>query len=616
MNINDILLEITSKNNQTDLSNESLASICLKSIFDLPFFNNQYQCYFLKSDGKEFRLTIPNTENNKNGHYSYPDNFFSSNDSHINGQTFFYSDNILESKEALSNILKKSLSFQEFIINIKEEIEKNPAFLINLKTFDNHNLIFDMLSQFLDPSTLQKETIISETQNIHIKMQKSSFYARDTLNDYFLNTHLKSIEDNRNDFFNKLFSYGNTKLDNSILLKFLCQTSLKNADYFFLRSNDYTEEKFNSLINKLKQNDSYTKILLNSENILLDLTELHWNSFKKRIEISNNLNYKNIQSQNDIFDKYQKNINTIINELKNKLPYIFNQEIDHDKLYFEIYGIKNKAKDPFINKPAEHRVLSQSELTTLLSGLNNSSNLEYRLLQTEQLDKNLTNQFLTSNLSISPHTLSAADGLKLFGNKSFSNCNETLDFFVKLKYYDTTLGMALFTNEGDTLKTEMVNILKPFQGNKLTTYFYKLMADLAIQQELIITTSNYTDDGSKKLKALKSKLFKQYPNLIHSSSDGSEPENSAEQRFSNIFSDHTLMTKTSYETKLTTYKQLLKEEEELGILLKSCKSYKEFNDVRDNISDKNKYIIQDLLFDIQQQGQGRVHSKGHIRKKL
>lgn len=598
MNINDLLLEITAQHNKTELSNESLASICLKSVFELPFFNNQYQSYFLKTDGKEFRLTIPNTDNNKNGHYSYPDNFFSHNDSLINTKTVFYSQDVLESKDKLYSYLKEANTFREFINLIKDEIKHNQEFLVNLKHFDNHQTVFELLSQFLDTSSLNRENLINNTGNIQIKLQKSSFYARDTLNDYFLNTHLKTINENREDFFYTLFSYSKNKLDNSTLLKFLLQTSLKNSDYLFLRSNDYTEQQFNDLIKKLKENDHYTKILLNSDDILLDLTELHWKGLQKKTSLHYNFNEKNIQSESKLFEKYEKNIQLVINELKERLPYIFKDSIDHSQLYFEVYGIKNKAKDPFSNKPAEHRVLSLTELKQLLEGLHNTSKLEYRLSETEQLDKNLTQQFLTSNLSISPNTLSAADGLKLFGNKSFSNCNETLDFFVKLKYYDTTLGMALFTNEGDTLKTEMVNILRPFQGNKLTTYFYKLMADLAIQQQLIITTSNYTDDGSKKLKNLKSKLFKQYPNLIHSSSDGSEPENSAEQRFSNIFSDHYLITKTSYDTKLKVYHQLLTEETELGVILKSCKSYQDFNNVRDKISDRNKDIIQDLLFDI------------------
>tara|TARA_B100000700_G_C15063044_1_gene867369 strand:+ start:3136 stop:5001 length:1866 start_codon:yes stop_codon:yes gene_type:complete len=588
MNINNELLQIARENNNSNLSNTSLASVCLYYIYKKPFFNNQYSDYIFKEDQYNKEITLTKATQDYSDKYFDNDfdhsfikqgdyNIVEKNDDDEDDYFFNYEDESLRiytEKDInnlikLKSIIKKSNDINELENFLKIELKNNENFLNELKRISEiQNIIYDIDNLFkLNKEENQNNNKINFFGNLSSSVKKySSLFIRDFCNDFFL---MHNFNKDPKEIYQQLLE--NDREFNS----FLRNTGYE-GEYNY--NDSFSKKEKKDILKKLiKEKDEYTLLILK-------------NPPSKRTKFLNEALLKNKE-------KYFKEIDSVnINEC---IENIYKENKDSIEKIIATYSNNNPIIENKINHNdiRTHIIIAEKKEITKIFGKDkvfcpvseNESKKKYKipdhfLYKEIENDDNFSEDILKSKYSINSCYISKADGMKLHTPEAFKDDYNDDDIIAIQLVVDShiigKIGLRI-DKKNYCAKIKSTDILEPYRKQGLSYQLYNSVADFCENNNLVLVSSMYTENGKNFLPSVKRKLVNERDNFLCASFLDDDNFFSPIYRLGKLFQpyENTIKDKNlNYNDLKKLFKIFKKEEHKLLNNIENSNDYKSLNE--------------------------------------
>lgn len=523
MNINNELLKTARENNNSNLSNTSLASVCLYFIYQKPFFNNQYSDYIFKEDqyNKEINLTKA-TQNYSDKYFDndFEDSFIKKSDYNVvekddkdyedeyyigfedeDEVVRIYTDKDINNLMKLKSIIQKSNNIEELEDLLKSELKNNNNFLKELKRISEISNITDDINNLFNFNKTEEK---NKKLNIFGRLGSSvntydSLFIRDFCNDFFL---MHNFNKDSKEIYQQL-------LENDREFNFFLRYT--GYEYEYNYNDTFSKKEKKDILKKLiKDKDEYTLLILKSspDKRIKFLNEALINNKEKYFKQIESVNINN--SIDSIYKENKKSIDKVIDIYSKQNPVIENK-INHNDIQTHIIIAEKKrvssifGTDLVFRSTPENEVKSKYKIpeSFLYQDIENNNDFEKNILK--------------SKFSINPEYISKADGMKLHNPNSFADDYNHDDMvLIQLKVDDHIVGKIglRIDSKNNCARIKSTDIIKPYRKQGLSYMLYNKVADFCESNNLVLVSSMYTENGKNFLPNVKRRIVNERDNFL------------------------------------------------------------------------------------------------------
>lgn len=521
MNLHTKIAELVKDNeNNTELDNNSLASLLLYSLMQDDYFKNNYEYLTLcESNQDELYIYQPKLKSIKgftNGYSNenivsvyipnekteieedYDDDFYYEDEYNMLSdiKTIYLNDNILNQINTFTNIIKKADTIQEITNEIEKINREDKSFIHNIERYigSNFNREEDSVAKLF--KFMQEE--ISLGENRKNKEILSELYYRKKEENFFPDSFLYRDYINSSGIgdlimHNKFKAINLLKTDNE-------KEKLSNYVLWTI----YTDDKLGKCPDDIRE--------------MIDNNESRKNIYKTFKSKYNNSLLTIALGFSKPEEKQRKIINHIIKDIKQ--DYVNKIQDFITNKYKSFSEIKHKLKSDSVNKLTEklknnYSEFSNSDYKINVETTKGKSNAYSDLPLFEEIVKE-QNLSLFDNYNIDNYL----KGSYMVDRDSFNagSYNDKVFFFAKTE--NELIGMLSCSISGNTLDICNISIANYRRNEGVMTNLYKAMTEYAKANNKIICTSMYTDAGAAYIPSVKEKIMQNDKNVLFLSSCG------------------------------------------------------------------------------------------------
>lgn len=542
---------------KSDFSAETLTALVLYKIVQNPVFkdNNQHIA-IIERKGEKRLFSLPLNDVHGLTNRNLNSQMISSRIDHEDSNFFDKPEIVEPEDDEYYYYDEPTIDWSDVKLHVPDErfnnIQKFASILRNANTFNdfikelekNKKSLFDLSQIVMDNGTFNREygmkglfKIANNSMKYDIKegfFKESNktiepidfFIARDELNASVIHSFIHA----------KNFDMIKERLDNSSLWT---MSSVFKDD----KTGKIPEEIENILKDENQENSNVFEVYENSDiempillktsisckpNVSFDVIELFYDELKNNF--LNSFDKLDFLRPNSELDKAEVLVNRIVERV--------------EKYYPSLTGNANKTIEVVYFSP------------------DNSDDYGVDYMSRETIFDKLSN-LNKFGIQDSDNVNNATQGLSYLQSDDFSYASQRDNFSICLKNEDELIGFGHFFIESGQIRINTVNISSHYRGNGHITEIYEKLCDIAVEKNLPIQTSMYSNDGNKYLPKVKQKLFEHRKDVLWLDTCRNPLGDQADDLFENI-NDHLLnvITKKYAETPMTVWREAVDEKKQ------------------------------------------------------
>lgn len=575
MHINDRILELVRKHNDTDLNNVSLATLCLYKTFNSPLLKDKIKNINIIKKNTNFFITKGyNTEQDLRGCESHfesalKEDYYtkeqwiekikkdeeklkqkkssqSSAEDYDDYDYYYYEeDNYDENKityiekdralayEKFKNIFINNIDYRDVVNEVIKELNIDPFFLIKVASSDDNNredlglktlkCLLHLPKEMIEDSSYDIDLFFENSQeNIILKkINYDGFYMRDVLSAPFMypNMDYKDKKERLNEIIKSIYDF------NRFINLYAPETRKEIK-------NDLELEEQKEVIKHLIKNNQLVKDYFTKDFDFLFEKILDKTWPKIRLDILEGFNkVKHNIIEDLIYPKYEKSISKILNELYKDYPFLLEDKINQENIKFEVMACEIEENGAGFNKMKTYDIKQKSEIEKYFRfsshnvdvlDLKNPTISELKKYESlsEKKDNLLLDNFFKTNFSLNSKDLGRFDGFKLFKKRDNYFYKSKNLFLIRMTYNNMLIGMAKVSQNKDYVyNSQTTEVIKPFQGQGLGYKMYDFIAEFISNNNLLLYSDHYTTEGRNYIPKIKNSLSKKYQNFLYVEAD-------------------------------------------------------------------------------------------------